>query len=138
MKASRKVDMPLLREALEASWKPDTAYMKVQEKGNPAYGQCYPTSKVVQIFFPKTKIVVGEVWTSKRMEKHFWNILEKDGSVYHIDFTWQQFPKGSKIKSYEILDQDKNKDGLVTVNRVKTLLNRVNKYIDSQIQSPGS
>ena len=37
-----------LHEALEASWDKQTAYQDVEQAGNRAYGQCYPTSRVIQ------------------------------------------------------------------------------------------
>src|SRR5579872_6391973 len=45
MKNHARVSMPDLREALEASWDTATAYGGVSEAGNPALGQCYPTSR---------------------------------------------------------------------------------------------
>lgn len=41
-----------LREALERSSDTETAYLGVFENGNPALGQCYSTSRVVQLFSP--------------------------------------------------------------------------------------
>lgn len=49
-----------LREAIEASWKPDTAYHHAEEVDNPALGQCYVTSRVIQYYFPEAEIVEGE------------------------------------------------------------------------------
>lgn len=43
-----KVEILTLRQALEASWRPETAYLNVEEEGNPALGQCYPTSRVIE------------------------------------------------------------------------------------------
>ena len=63
--------MTELLEALEFSWKYDTASLQVFEEGNPALGQCYPTSRVIQFFFPDVEITEGEVWTGKSLEKHF-------------------------------------------------------------------
>ena len=127
-----KTDMTQLREAFEATWKPDTAYLKVSEKGNPALGQCYPTSRVAQFFFPEMEIVEGQVWTGKSTEKHFWNILIADGQEYHIDFTWQQFPFGTSVKSYKIRNRETLGDGEETVKRVELLHDRVKEYLASK------
>jgi len=57
MKSDSKIDFLDLRQAIEKSWQPDTAYGFVEEKGNPALGQCYPTSRVVQYYYPKSEVV---------------------------------------------------------------------------------
>lgn len=121
--------MLALREALEASWRPDTAYLHAEETGNPALGQCYPTARVLQFFFPDLEIIEGEVWTGKRLEKHFWNMLTHDGMEYHVDFTWQQFPRGSVVKSYKLRDRETLNDSPVTIKRVNLLLERVRAYL---------
>ena len=56
-----KVDLPHLREALEASWGEKTSYLAAKKAGNPSLGQCYPTPRVIQHFFPETEIVKGKV-----------------------------------------------------------------------------
>src|SRR3990167_10171322 len=114
-----KVNMTLLREALESSWDSKTAYLEVSERGNFALGQCYPTSRVVQFYFPETEIVEGQVWTGKKMEKHFWNVIEINGEEYHIDFTWQQFPVGSLVRSYKVRNRDALGDSLKTIKRIE-------------------
>ncbi len=123
------MDMARLREALEASWDSKTSYQSVTEKGNPALGQCYPTSNVIQHFFPDTEIVEGEVWTGKSTEKHFWNALEVKGVLYHIDLTWQQFPRGSKVLSYKIRDRNSLGDSQQTIDRCELLRQRVTEYL---------
>ena len=124
-----KTGMTELREALEASWKPDTAYLEVFEEANPALGQCYPTSRVVQFFFPEVEIVEGEVWTGKSTEKHFWNVLTINGEEYHIDLTWRQFPAGSSVQSYRIRNRNTLGDGERTIRRVELLHERVKEYL---------
>lgn len=123
-----KVDMMNLRQAIEASWKPDTAYLEAKETDNPALGQCYPTSRVIQYYFPEAEIVEGEVVTEKGIEKHFWNIF---GTSYpiHIDLTWQQFPHGSRVKSWKVRDRYTLHDSQQTIERVETLLNRVRQHM---------
>lgn len=56
-----QTDLLKIREALEASWDEKTSYLAVKQEGNPALGQCYPTSRVVQHFFPETEIIKGKV-----------------------------------------------------------------------------
>lgn len=121
--------MPALRAALEASWDAKTAYLGAYQKDNPALGNCYPTSRVVQFFFPKIEIVEGQVWTGKGMEKHFWNLLEVDDLQYHIDFTWQQFPHGSMVKSYKIRNRETLGDGQEATDRVTLLHQRVKDFL---------
>jgi len=123
--------MARLREAIEASWGQDTAYLQAYEEGNPALGNCYPTSRVVQYFFPRMEITYGTVWTGKQEEGHFWNVLIEDGIEYHIDLTWQQFPHGSIVKGYAIRDRETLGDSEATLKRVDTLLRRVVHYLDS-------
>lgn len=124
----KKVAMHRVREALEASWQQDTAYQHIHEEGNPALGQCYPTSRVVQHYFPETKIVRGFVWTGEKEEIHFWNVLEVNGVEYHIDFSWRQFPPGSAVRRYGPLNED-DPDSEVTLKRIETLLSRVQDYL---------
>ncbi len=120
-----------LRHALEASWSAGTAYLGVSEKSNPALGNCYPTSRVVQHYFPNTEIVEGEVATPTGTEKHFWNLLTVDGAEYHIDLTWQQFPVGSYVGSYKIRNRNELNDGEDATRRVDLLLGRVKKFLAS-------
>ena len=127
-----KVDLLRLREALEASWDEKTSYLAVKEKGNPALGQCYPTSRVVQHFSPETEIVKGKVWNGKEIETHFWNVLKVKDNLYHIDLTWQQFPQGSKVREYTILDRNQLGDSEPTVKRCELLLERVTNYLKNQ------
>lgn len=121
--------MTQLREAIEASWKPDTAYLEVSMEGNPALGQCYPTSRVFQFFFPESEIVEGAVKTIKGMEKHFWNVIESGGVLCHIDFTWQQFPPGSRVVDYKIRNRNTLNDSQKTIDRVELLNKRVTVYL---------
>jgi hypothetical protein len=72
-----------IREAIEASWDSATSYGGVVRPDNPAYGQCYPTARVVQHFFPETEIAEGEVWAGREAEKHSWNVVRQRNSVSH-------------------------------------------------------
>ena len=118
-----------LREALEASWDRETSYRQVEREGNPAFGQCYPTSRVVQHYFPGTEIIKGIVHTSDGDHDHFWNGLRVGGDWVHIDLSWQQFPAGSIVGKYVVLDRDELGDSEVTVERCALLLRRVEAYL---------
>ena len=120
-----------LRHALEASWGPDTSYGGVSKAGNPAWGQCYPTARVVQHFFPETEVVEGEVWTGEAIEAHFWNAVVLGDTVFHIDLSWSQFPAGSSVRTYDIWDRSTFGDGPEAVRRVATLLGRVTAWLDT-------
>jgi hypothetical protein len=117
--------LPRLRSALEASWRPDTAYLGVHQPGNPALGQCYPTSRVVQWFFPALEIVSGQVRTGSSVEAHFWNVDPAQDPQGHVDLTWQQFAPGAEVASFAILDRDALNDSPPTVARCQLLLRRV-------------
>ena len=103
--------MPRLREALEA------------------YGQCYPTSRVIQHFYPAAEIVKGKVWTGEREEVHFWNALLVGDAWFHIDLSWQQLPAGSVVREFVILDRRNAGDSEATVQRCALLLTRVETYL---------
>ena len=122
-------DMLALRRALEASWQPDTAYHHAEQAGNPALGQCYVTARVIQHYFPLTEIVEGEVITSTGTEKHFWNVFDIQGSLVHLDLTWQQFPQGSQVKSWRIRSRNTFNDSEPTIQRVERLLQRVQREL---------
>ena len=118
-----------LRNALEASWDRQTAYGAVEQVGNPALGQCYPTSRVVQHFYPATEIVKGKVWTGKSEEVHFWNCLKVGDELYHIDLSWPQFPAGSIVREFVVLDRHNLNDSEATLQRCALLLKRVEGYL---------
>lgn len=119
------ISLDQLRSALEISWRPDTAYLQVHEPGNPALGQCYPTSRVVQWFFPSFEIARGEVSTGTSLEAHFWNIDPSESPPRHLDLTWQQFPAGTRVASFAMLCRDALNDSPPTVARCELLLQRV-------------
>jgi hypothetical protein len=132
-----EVDLLKLRDALEAAWDSETSYAGTVKPGNPAYGQCYPTARVVQRFFPETEIAEGEVWTGERVEAHFWNVLEHGGTLFHIDLSWQQFPAGSSVRDYRVRDRSTLGDSPATIRRIEILLLRVavRLNLDSQALS---
>ena len=117
-----------LREALEASWDEQTAYQSVAQAGNAAYGQCYPTSRIVQHYYPATEIIKGKVWAGQREEIHFWNGLLVGDAWYHIDLSWQQFPAGSVVREFAVLDRRNLGDSEATIRRCAMLLERVEAY----------
>ena len=120
--------MPSLREALTVSWDKGTAYLGVTENGNPALGQCYPTSRVVQHYYPATEIIKGMVWTGKTLEVHFWNGLRVGEELCHIDLTWQQFPPGSVTQEFKVIERGELNDSEATKMRCALLLKRVDEY----------
>jgi hypothetical protein len=121
-----------LREALAASWDKRTAYLEVDQAGNPALGQCYPTSRVVQHYYPATEIIKGKVWTGNAVEVHFWNGLRVGDDWYHIDLSWQQFPVGSTVQAFEILERRELNDSEGTMQRCALLLRRVDDYLKAR------
>jgi hypothetical protein len=114
-----------LREALEACWDERTSYLGVKQPGNAALGQCYPTCRVVQHCVPEAEIIRGKVWTGERCEDHFWNGLVEGGVLRHVDLTWQQFPPGSCVREWAILDRRSLDDSAGTQARCALLLARV-------------
>jgi hypothetical protein len=120
-----RIEISILRAALEASWDYRTAYQGVQCAGNPALGQCYPTSRVVQWFLPEFEIARGQVWTGEIAEAHFWNVRRGAAGLEHLDLSWSQFPIGSQVTRFELLDRRNFGDGPSTIARVELLLQRV-------------
>ena len=119
------VSLAALKSALEASWDSRTAYLGVHRAGNPALGQCYPTARVVQWFFPELEIASGVVDTGSALEAHFWNIDPACRPGRHVDLTWQQFGSGSKVVRFELLDRHELGDSPPTIARCTLLLERV-------------
>jgi len=118
-----------LKDALAASWDRQTAYFEAEQLGNPALGQCYPTSKVVQHYYAKTEILKGNVWTGEALETHFWNGLLIGEDWYHIDLTWQQFAAGSIVQEFKVVKREELNDSEATILRCTLLLERVRGYL---------
>ncbi len=127
--APTRPDLASLAAALEASWDHRTAYGGVTQPGNPALGQCYPTSRVVQFFYPETEIACGDVWTGSAIECHFWNVRGSGPDAEWIDLTWQQFPPGSVVRHFKLLDRRCLGDSPPTVERCALLRRRVAAYL---------
>ena len=128
--ASKEGFMLRLREALEASWSTDTSYLAAYQAGNPALGQCYPTCRVVQHYYPETEIIRGIVQTEGRHDDvHFWNGLRSGDDWYHIDMSWRQFPLTAKVANFVVLDRHNLNDAPATIARVSLLLERVGRYL---------
>ncbi|PTS73351.1 hypothetical protein DBR17_18470 [Sphingomonas sp. HMWF008] len=123
------VDLPVLARALEASWDHLTSYQGATRPGNPAYGQCYPTSRVVQWFYPEYEIAKGEVWTGVSVEQHFWNMRGTGERADWIDLSWAQFPAGSVVRHFELLDRNSLGDSERARERCALLLQRVLSYL---------
>ena len=114
---------------LAASWDKRTAYLEIEQAENPALGQCYPTSRVVQHYYPKTEIIKGKIWTGETTDVHFWNGLRVGDDWYHIDLSWQQFPVGSIIQEFVIVKRQELNDSEATIQRCALLLKRVDDYL---------
>ncbi len=123
-----------LRAALEASWDRRTAYRGACQPGNPALGQCYPTSRVVQWFFPQLEIAAGEVDTGSGLEAHFWNVDPASTPPAHIDLSWMQFAAGSKVVRFTLLDRHALNDSPSTTARCRLLLERVLARLGEPVQ----
>jgi hypothetical protein len=123
------VDLPILTRALEASWDHLTSYQGAIRPGNPAFGQCYPTSRVVQWFYPEYEIAKGEVWTGPSVEQHFWNIRGIGEDTEWLDLSWKQFPPGSVVRHFTLLDRESLGDSASTLERCALLLQRVLSYL---------
>lgn len=119
------VSLSRLEEALEAAWDCSTAFAGAFQAGNPALGQCYPTARIVQWFFPNFDIAAGEVETGSGVEAHFWNIGCSAEPPEHVDLTWQQFPTTSRVVGLRVLDRNTLGDSPPTVLRCRLLLQRV-------------
>lgn len=129
LRAIGSVDLPTLTRALEASWDGRTSYQGAMRQGNPAFGQCYPTSRVVQWFYPEYEIARGAVWTGTSLEPHFCNVRGVGGNAEWIDLSWQQFPAGSVVRHFTLLDRTSYGDSAGTVERCALLLRRVLSYL---------
>jgi hypothetical protein len=125
------IDLPVLTLALEASWGSLTSYRGATRPGNPAYGQCYPTSRVVQWFYPEYEIAKGEVWTGASIEQHFWNVRGAGKDAEWIDLSWKQFPAGSVVRQFSLLDRNSLGDSERAKERCALLLQRVLSYLGS-------
>jgi hypothetical protein len=130
------VRLARLAAAIEASWDQRTAYLGVTRFGNPAFGQCYPTARVVQFFYPEFEIARGEVWTGAGSECHFWNVRGAGAAAERIDLSWQQFPPGSHVRSFELLDRRCIGDSPPTVERCRLLLRRVFAHLAARAPAP--
>ena len=130
------MDLLTMQQALAASWDAQTAYRGATQSGNPAFGQCYPTARVVQQFLPDAEIVEGKVWTGSRLECHFWNVIEQHGILCHIDLTWAQFPAGSTVQAFRIRGRNTLADSEPTIERVRLLRARVDSYLAARRYSP--
>lgn len=127
-----QVRPPDLARAVKASWDGQTAYQGIVVPGNPAFGQCYPTSRVVQWFYPEYEIAKGEVWTGTSIETHFWNARGSDVKIEWLDLSWEQFPPGSVVQHYVTLDRSALNDSESTTERCRLLLERVLSHLRAQ------
>jgi hypothetical protein len=84
---------------------------------------------VVQHYYPAAEIIKGKVWTGESEETHFWNGLLVGDEWYHIDLSWRQFPVGSVIREFVVLDRRFTGDSEATILRCALLLTRVEGYL---------
>jgi hypothetical protein len=123
------VDLQSLTRALEASWDHLTSYQGAIRPGNPAFGQCYPTSRVVQWFYPEYDIAKGNVWTGASVEEHFWNVRGAGEAAEWLDLSWRQFPAGSVVRDFLLLDRNSLGDSERAKERCALLLRRVLSHL---------
>lgn len=76
------------------------------------------------------EIVEGQVWTGIKLEKHFWKLLIVNGTEYHIDLSWQQFPHCSAVKGYKVRDRETLGYSEATIKWVELLISRVRIIIE--------
>lgn len=102
---------------------------------NPSAGQCLVTSLIVQDFFGGEILSAGMEFKTGRenyVEYHFWNRLP-DGR--EIDFTRNQFPKGTIIPKGEPESESSLLDNDYTRYRYNLLRARVMREIRKQKRS---
>jgi len=121
-----------LASALRASWDAQTAYQGRFNPENPAAGQCYPTARVVQWFYPDLEVVHGEVRTGTALERHFWNAPMGSGGAERVDLSWEQFPPGATIARFDFLRTGASADSQGTHARCLLLLRRVTRHLGQQ------
>ena len=80
---------------------------------------------MVQWYYPDAEIVSGKIWTGLRLEQHFWNEFRSEGRTEWVDLSWKQFPSGSLVKDYKVLDRETLGDSQGTLDRCSLLLRRV-------------
>jgi hypothetical protein len=119
-------DLRLLLAALEASWDEQTSYQGAVRSGNPAFGQCYPTARLIQQLDPRMEIVRGTVQAADGFHTHFWNALPVGaGPLSHLDLTWHQFDAAARVCASEVLNREKLGDSQTTIERCDLLQARV-------------
>jgi hypothetical protein len=89
----------------------------------------------VQWFYPEFEIAKGEVWTGSSIEAHFWNVRGTGATEQHLDLSWQQFPTGSLVRDFALLDREALGDSDATVQRCELLLHRVLVYLAQRLPS---
>jgi hypothetical protein len=118
-----------LARSLRASWDELTAYQGKFDPANPSAGQCYPTSRVVEWFYPDYEVVRGEVLTQAGIEQHFWNVRVGSVDAQKIDLSWDQFPPASTIVRFEFLFSNAFADSAGTQGRCLLLLTRALRHL---------
>ena len=94
------MDIKNILKALEKSWCKETCYPPMRNdwvESNPAYGQCYSTTLIVNDHFG------GKILKAKFADGtgHFWNLI--DGK--EVDLTRSQFSEDEKIPKPVVLSR---------------------------------
>jgi hypothetical protein len=92
----------------------------------------------VQFVYPETEIACGDVSTGSSTECHFWNIRGSGSEAEWIDLSWQQFPPGSVVQRFKLLDRRLLGDSPPTVERCALLLRRVLSHLADQKLPPST
>ena len=92
----------------------------------------------MQFFYPEVEIARGDVWTGSSTECHFWNIRGSGKDAEWIDLSWKQFPPGSAVQRFRLLDRRHLGDSPPTVERCALLLRRVLSHLADGTASAGS
>ena len=97
----------------------------------PTGGAAFPDRLQVRMSLNGASTNAGATATSVG---DFTNLLLDINPTYGAAYpeTWQQFPQGSKVREYTILDRNQFGDSEPTVKRCELLLERVNNYLQDQ------
>jgi hypothetical protein len=119
-----------LREAIENSWSRETSYNPDKwTPDNPALGQCAITT----LFLHRQSggnVMRGNVLTPNNENIiHYWLRI---GGI-DIDFTWKQFPNGSKITKEETIDPRRIERDPTTMSRYSIFYTNVISYVKNNI-----
>ena len=86
----------------------------------------------MQWFYPEYEIAKGLVWTGSTAEQHFWNVRGAGEGADVLDLSWDQFPPGSVVRDFVLLDRNALGDSPETVERCELLLHRVLSHLSQR------